>query len=137
LTAPEVLHLILCGRVETDPTNYHRHNILGLVTSIRSNATPRFPVVHSQLTAVAVWTGGHGTGDLALRIVGDRAAGAVFQTRPRPIRFAGDPAAAGGVVFRIRNCRFPAAGLYWVEIWFADLLIARQKLFVRDREIDL
>jgi hypothetical protein len=127
----DVLHLILCNRVETDPNNYHRCNIFGLITSIRSAAAPAFPVVHPQLLALIIWTGGQGTGELTLRIIDDRSASAVFRTRPRQVRFVGDAASVGGVAFRIQNCAFPAAGLYWVEVLFAGLLLARQRLVVR------
>jgi len=129
--ALEVLHLILCDRVETDPDNYHRCNIFGLITSIRSASVPQFPVIHPQLVAFIVWTGGQGTGELMLRIIEDGSVNAVFRTRPRPIRFVGDPASVGGFFFRIRNCVFPAAGLYWIELLLDGLVIARQRLFVR------
>jgi hypothetical protein len=125
----DVLHLILCDRVETDPNNYHRCNIFGLITSIRSAAP--FPVVHPQLLALIVWTGGQGTGELMLRIIEDRSANTVFRTRPRQVRFVGAPASVGGVVIRIQNCAFPGAGLYWVELLFAGSVIARQRVLVR------
>jgi hypothetical protein len=128
---PDVLHLILCNRVETGPNNLHRCNILGLITSIRSAAVPPFPVVQPQLLALIVWIGGQGVGELTLRIIEDRSASTVFRTRPRQVRFLGDAAAVGGVLFRIQNCAFPNAGLYWVEVQFADLVIARQRLFLR------
>jgi uncharacterized protein DUF6941 len=128
---PDVLHLILCDEVQTDPNNYHRCNVLGLITSIRSAVVPPFPVVQRQLLALVVWTGGQGTGELALRIIEDRSAGTVFRTRPRQVRFVGEAATVGGVVFRLNNCSFPAAGLYWVEVLFADSLVARQRLFLR------
>ena len=40
-------------------------------------------------------------------------------------------AAIGGVVFDIRNCVFPAAGLYWVEVLFSGQVIARKRLIIR------
>ena len=132
--ALEVLHLILCDRVETDPDNYNRCNIFGLITSIRSAAVPPFPVVHPELVAFVVWTGGQGTGELMLRIIEDGSPNVFFRTRPRPIRFVGDLTSVGGVLFHIRNCLFPAAGLYWVEVLFSGMVIARQRLFVRHEE---
>jgi hypothetical protein len=128
----DVLHLILCDRVETDPKNYHRCNIFGLITSIRSTAALVFPVVRPQLIALIVWTGGQGTGELMIRIIEDRSTSVVFQTRSRMIRFAGDSGEIGGVVFRILNCVFPSRGLYWVEVLFDGLPIARQRLVVKD-----
>jgi hypothetical protein len=127
----DVLHLILCDRVETDPNNYHRCNIFGLTTSIRSATTPWFPVVHPQLLALVVWNGGQGTGELTLRIIEDGSASIGFRTRPRQVCFVGDATAVGGVVFRNQNGAFPGAGLYWVEVLFDGLVIARQRLAVR------
>jgi hypothetical protein len=129
--ALEVLHLILCEKVETDPINYHRLNIFGLITSIRSSAVPLFPVLHPKMVALIVWSGGQGTGELGLRITEDVSDSAVFRTRPRQVRFVGDAAAVGGVVFVIRNCVFPRAGLYWVEVLFSGQVIARQRLAIR------
>jgi hypothetical protein len=127
-----VLHLILCDRIETDLNNFHRCNIFGLITSIRSTAVPPFPIVRPELVALIVWTGGQGIGELVLRIMEDSSANTVFRTRPRQVRFVGERAAVGGVVFRIQNCSFSAAGLYWVEVLFGGLAIARQRLVVRN-----
>jgi len=132
--ALEVLHLILCDRIETDPDNYHRCNIFGLITSIQSAAVPPFPVVHPHFVAFIVWIGGQGTGNLMLRIIEDHSTKAVFQTKPRQIRFVGDSTSVGGFCFRFRNCVFPAAGLYWIEVVLDGLVIARQRLFVKHEE---
>jgi hypothetical protein len=132
---PEVLYLILCDQLQSDPNNYHRYNIFGLVTSIRSVVAPPFPVVQPELLAVVIWTGGHAAGELALHIIEDSSANTVFHTRPRQVRLVGDAAAIGGVVFRIQNCSFPAAGLYWVEVLFAGSVIARQRLLLKPQEI--
>ena len=128
--APDVLHLILCDRVEMDPENYHRYNIFGLVTSIRTRM-PQFPVTHPRLVALLVWTGGPASGELALRIVQDQSLTTVFRTPTHQVRLVGDPSAIGGGLFLIRNCAFPSAGLYWVEVLFAGSVIARQRLLVR------
>jgi hypothetical protein len=92
---------------------------------------PPFPVVQQELLALVIWTGGQGAGELMLRIVEDRSANTVFLTRPPKVRFVGDSSAIGGVKFRIRNCAFHAAGLYWVEVLFAGSVVARQRLFLR------
>jgi hypothetical protein len=128
---PDVIHLILCDEIQIDTNNFHRCNVIGLMTSIRSTAGPAFPVVRPQFVALVVWTGGQGTGELLLRIIEDSTGNAVFRTRPRQVRFVGDAATVGGVVFRMQNCAFPAAGLYWVEVLFAGSVIARQRLFLR------
>ncbi len=128
---PEVRHFLLCDDVRTDPNNYHRLDVIGLITSIRSHAEPPFPLVRPLLCALVLLTGGTGTGDLLLRVFHDPSKRVVFRSRPRQVRFAGDPEAVLGIVFRVRDCSFPAAGLYWVEAVFAGSVIARQKLFLK------
>lgn len=129
---PDVVYLVLCERAQIDPNNLHRINLFGLLTSIRSTASPSFPVKRTQIAAVTVWTGGQGSGELICRVIQDTSGRPIFHTRPRPVRFVGDPTAVGAVIFNIRNCSFPAAGLYWVEVLFAGAVIARQRLFLRD-----
>jgi hypothetical protein len=125
---PEIRYLLLCDDVRADSKNYHRIDVLGLITSIRSTATPPFPVARPVLCTLVMLTGGPGTGVLTLRIVHEATGRIIFRSSPRQVRFVGDPAAIRGAVFRVRNCSFPAAGLYWVEVLFADLVIGRQKL---------
>ena len=52
----------------------------------------------------------------------------VFRNQPRRIRFSGALGDAVGILFRIRNCSFPAPGLYWVECVFSGTVIAHQCL---------
>jgi hypothetical protein len=128
---PEVRHFVLCDDVRTDPSNYQRINVLGLITSIRSTADPPFPVVHPLLCALVILTGGQGTGELVLRIFHAPTGRVVFRSPTRQVRFLGDPEAVLGTLFRIRNCSFPEAGLYWVEVVFGGSVIARQKLWLK------
>ena len=127
---PEVRHLILCDDVAVDPDNYQRLNVFGLITRIHSTVQPPFPVVRPLLCALVLLTGGKGGGELSLRILHDPTGAVIFRSAPRQVRFVGNPAAVLGLLFRIRNCSFPAAGLYWVEVVFAGTVIARQKLWL-------
>lgn len=128
---PDVLYLILCDDVQTDPNNYHRLNVFGLVASVQSTAHPPFPVVRPLLCALVILTGGKGTDELILQVFHERTGRVVFRSSPRQVRFVGDPEAVLGVVFRIRDCCFPAAGLYWVQLAYGGLVIARQKLCLK------
>jgi hypothetical protein len=124
---PEVRYLLLCDDVRTDPDNYHRLNIFGLITSIRSTADPPFPVVRPLLCAVVLLAGADRSGELRLRIVQSSSGRVIFRSPPRQVRLVGDPQAVRGAVFRIRNCSFPSAGLYWLEVLFEQTIIGRQK----------
>ena len=47
-----------------------------------------------EVLALVVWTGGQGAGELVLRIVENHTSQTVFRTRPRQVRFVGEPVAA-------------------------------------------
>jgi hypothetical protein len=131
---PEVRHLIVCDQVRIDPQNYHRIDILGLITRLRSTKKPPFPMVRPQLSVFVVLRAGEAagqTGDLSVRIVQDSTDRLIFHTRPRRIRFVQNPEDTSGVEFCIQNCSFPAAGLYWVECLFSGTVLGRQRLYAR------
>jgi hypothetical protein len=100
---PEIRHHILCSEVRTDPDNYHRIDVLGLLAVIRSTADPPFPIVHPLLCVLVILTGGHGAGELTLRIFHDGTGRLSFRSLPRQVRFVGAPEAVLGVLFRVRN----------------------------------
>jgi hypothetical protein len=127
----EALQLIPCDDVTPDPANYHRLTVVGLLSVIRSRAAPPFPVVQPIFCVLLVVTGGQGAGELELRITQDVSGNQILRTRRRQVRFAGDPAAILPVKFEIRNCSFPAAGIYWVEAVWDGAILARRKLFLR------
>jgi len=127
----EVRYLLPCDDVRTDPDNYQRIDVLGLITTIRSTVDPPFPVVRPLLCVLVILTGGQGTGELILRIFQDQTGRVVFRSTPRQVRFIGASEAVLGVVFRIRNCSFPMSGLYWIEAVFASSVIASQKIWLK------
>jgi hypothetical protein len=125
---PEAWYLILCNDVQVDPHNALRLNILGLITHIRSRTKPPFPHIRPLLRVLSVLTRCQGIGELSLRIVEEGTGRVVFRNPPRRVRFAGSLQEAVGVVFAVRNCSFPAAGLYWVELIYSGTVVARQGL---------
>jgi hypothetical protein len=129
--ALEALHLIPCDDVVPDPSNYHRLTVVGLLTMIRARATPSFPLVQPVFCVLLLVTGGQGMRELELHITQDQTGSDVFRTRQRQVRFLGDPAAILPMKFEIRNCSFPAPGLYWVQVWCDSSMLSRKKLFVR------
>lgn len=55
----------------------------------------------------------------------------VFRTRSRTIPFGSDPLEVFGATFRIRNCLFQVPGLYWVQFWYNEEMLAQQPLLLR------
>lgn len=129
--ALEVLHLILCDEVQADPNNFHRLSILGLINTIRSRASPPFPVFRPAFSALLVLTGAVGSGEIAVRILRDRPETLVYLSNRRRVRFVGDSSAVLTMSFRIQNCTFPDAGLYWVEVTYENAVLVRQRLFLK------
>jgi hypothetical protein len=125
---PLVQYLITCDDVQTDPNNPLRVNVLGLITTIRSTANPPFPVSRPVFCVLLIMTRCQGTRDLSIRIVQNATGDIIFENRPRTVRFAGNPQEAVGVTFRIRDCTFPAAGLYWVEVHYSQSRLSRRPL---------
>jgi hypothetical protein len=127
---PEVLYFILCDTVRPDPANLHRFNIFGLIAHLRSRAAPPFPLVRPQFSILIVLTGCQGEGELSVRIIREETATSVFRNAPRRVRFSGALQDAVAFSFGVRDCSFPAAGLYWVECVFSGTVLARQRLSV-------
>jgi hypothetical protein len=63
-------------------------------------------------------------GELITRIVQESTHQVIFRTPPRQVRFVNDPEQSVGFLFRIQNCSFPEAGLYWVECLFSGTVLA-------------
>jgi hypothetical protein len=55
----------------------------------------------------------------------------VIRTEQRTIPFSSDPLEISGVTFRLRDCLFEEAGLYWIQFWYNGEMIAQQPLIMR------
>ena len=108
-----------------------------MITHIRSTATPPFPVVRPLLCVLVILTGCRGTGELSLRIVQAETGRVIFRNQPRRVRFGGTAEDAVGITFRIRNCSFPVEGVYWVELIFSGTVIARQRLSLSAKQVEV
>lgn len=127
----DVRYLIVCDEVRTDPANHLRLDVKGLMTHMRSTATPSFPLVRPQFLVLVVLTDCRGQANLSLRVVQSDTGRVIFRTQPRRVRFAGSPQDAVGITFRLQNCSFPAAGLYWVQLLDSDTVLATQTLTLK------
>ena len=79
-----------------------------------------------------ILAGCQGRGELSLRIVEAATGRVVFRNQPRRVQFTGQAEDTIGITFRVRNCSFPAEGVYWVELIFSGVIIARQSFRVTD-----
>ena len=68
---------------------------------------------------------------VGLKIVHADSDTAIFTSKVYPHPFGNDPLLTYGLPFRVRNCLFPVAGLYWIQFWYDDAMLAQQDLFLR------
>jgi hypothetical protein len=127
---PVVRYLIVCDDVRLDPDEPRGATVVGPVSALRSLGEPAFPLYHPEICVFVQLTDCRGVGDVRVEV--RRADGtSVFRTRTRSVPFGDDPTEIVGLSFRLRNVAFPAAGLYWVELWYNDGVLARQPLELR------
>lgn len=123
-----VRYCLLCNDVREDPGNLLRLDILGLMTHIRSKRVPSFPVAPPRICVLVLMTDCQGPAEITLRIVQSETGRIIFRNQPRPMQFVSIPREAVGIKFHIKNCTFPAEGLYWVEFLIDEVVAVRQAL---------
>jgi hypothetical protein len=128
---PTVRYLILCEDVQTDAEQPRRITLVGLISALRSLDQPAYPLLYREICVFLQLTECRGTAGGRSEIQHADSGRVVFRTRPRTVPFSDDPLEVVGVVFRIRNCLFPEPGLYWVQFWYNEQMIAQQPLLLR------
>ena len=128
---PVVRYLILCEDVQTDPETPRRVSLLGVISAIRSVEQPPFPVLYRELCVFLQLTECRGAAEGRIEIQHADSGQVLFRTRTRTIPFGSDPLEVIGATFRIRNCLFPGPGLYWVQFWYNEQMLAQQSLLLR------
>jgi Family of unknown function (DUF6941) len=127
---PTVRYLILCENVRINPSG-SQVSLDNLVSVLRAHGNPPFPMVRPELCVFVQLVECRGTGKIAVRLVEADSESVLFQTPDRTVVLGNDPLAIKGLSFRIRNCPFPAAGLFLVQFLYNDEVLAEQTLLVR------
>ena len=128
---PTVRYLIVCEDIQVDPDNPRRVTLVGLISVIRSLELPPFPLRYREVCVFLQLTECRGPANVRIEIQHADSLHVVFRTQTRNIHFGNDPLEIVGATFRIRNCLFREPGLYWVQFWYNDELIAQQPLLLR------
>jgi hypothetical protein len=128
---PVVRYLILCEDVQTDPETPPRATLFRILSTLRSPRTPPFPFVQEHMCAFLHLTECRGPAEGNIEIHHADTDQIVFRTQKWTMPLGNDPLAVVGVTFRLRNCLFPVPGLYWVQFWYNQEMIAQQSLLVR------
>lgn len=128
---PTVRYLIICEDVRKDPENPRRLTLVGLLSAIRSLDEPAFPLLYKEICVFLQLTECRGTANGRVEIQHADSGRVVFRTKTREIPFGDNPLDVIGVTFRIRDCVFEQSGLYNVQFWYDDEMIAQQSLLLR------
>jgi hypothetical protein len=123
--------MLLCEDWKVDPANTRRLTIIGLITNIHAVDQPPYPILYREMCVFLALTEGRGQGEGQIVCVFEETGQRVFETVRRTIAFGMDPLEVVGVPFRIRDCRFPFAGLYSVQFWYDEVKLDERLLRMR------
>jgi hypothetical protein len=129
--APVVRYGLLCDDWQVDPTNQNRVHIIGLMSFIRATDDPPYPLLYREICVFLALTEGRGSGHGFITGTHEETGETVFETPRRPITFGVDPLDVTGIVFRIRDCWFPRAGLYSIQFWYDGVIAEQRPLLLR------
>ncbi len=125
---PVVRYLIVC---EDIPAQLSRISLINLLGTLRSSSQPPFPFQCPKFCVYARPTECRGTGEVRLEIIEENTQTVIYQSASRRYNFGNDPLRVYGASFRIRDCVFPNAGLYWVQLCYNDTVVFQEPLRVR------
>jgi hypothetical protein len=128
---PVVRYMVVCEDVQTGPENPRRISLVGLISAIRSLEDPPFPLLYREICVYLLLTECRGPAEGRIAIQHADSGEMVFRGPTRTLSFANDPLEIVGATFRVRNCLFKKAGLYWVQFWYNEQIIAHQPLILR------
>ncbi len=120
LLPPVIRNLLLCEDIRTDPSNPRRVSLIGLLSSIQSYESPRYPLLYREVCVYVQLTECTGVGRFRIQIHHDESDEFLFTTKTYQHDFGTDPLEIHGMSFRIVNCRFPKPGLYVFEFCYND-----------------
>lgn len=98
---------------------------------VTPDGDPPYPFWLNQMCVFLVLTEGRGVGSCRLKLVFEETGQVVWETRPQSIAFGPDPLALHGLIFRDRQVPFPSPGMYIVQFWYNDRMMAQQPVRAR------
>jgi len=125
---PVVRDLIVCEEIIADPKDRKRVTLVSILDRIQSSNQPPFPFRPAKLSAYARVTECRGSGTVRLEIQEADTDAVIYATPNQAVAFPDNPLAVHWMRFRIRDCDFPAPGLYWVRLLYDDHLLAQKPL---------
>lgn len=119
---PIILAVILCDSVIRESGT----NKLSLIGTFNGIFAANFPCTHPSLCIYIAITEGRGKVPCKLRLIALEDNQLVFDL-PGQIDFGG-PTSVGEMVFQLQHVRFEKTGVYAIEFWAGDDLLASRRL---------
>ncbi len=127
---PRVHVMVLCDEIEPSAEEAEVFDLRGVRTYI---AAPAFPYAHPQLCVYLQLTGHEGTASGEIRIVLAETDDTVYRQEVGPVPFVG-PLVLVPLRAWLTDCEFSDAGLYYVQVYFGQKIIAERPLWLTQSE---
>ncbi|SRR5579885_74666 len=128
--SPTVRYLILREDVQVDPVNRRRISLVGSIGALRALGPTPYPVLQREFCGFLQMTECRGSAEGRVEPQHADSGEVIFRTSTRTLPPVNDPLEVIGVTFRIRNCVFPAPGLYRVQFWYEGPVLVQQSLLL-------
>jgi hypothetical protein len=128
---PTVRYLLICEDVQPEAANPRRVTIVGLISYVRPSEQAQFPILCREFCVFLQLTECRDPGLGRIEVHHAESGQMVYRTTNGDIPIGKDPLEIIGVTFRIRRCPFPEPGLYWVQFWYNEKMLAEQSLIAR------
>jgi hypothetical protein len=130
LVLPRVQAMVVCDRAKESESELDVFRLLGVRSSIQAAS---FPAFHPRLCAFAQISGHQGEAYCHVEVIRIDTDEEIAHTSPKKLTFRG-PTFIVPAVFRMRNCVFPAPGLYYVQVYNERKLITERPLRLLQEE---
>ena len=127
---PRVQAMVLCDVAHKDENEIGVYRLTGVRTTLEASS---FPLLRPRLCAFLQLSGHRGEAHCHVEVSGVETGNLIYHTPRKVIAFDG-PLVVVPIAFRIRNCVFPAAGLYYVQAFDQGKLIGERPLRVLQEE---
>lgn len=128
---PFVRHFIVCEDVQVDSREPLQVSPIHLLGTINARSIPAFPHCHPEFSIYVELSACRG-GELFVRVVHSNTNIVIFRTMTYGLPINLNPRDVVPLALRLRNCTFPSAGVYWVELWYNGFIYISQSMQVEE-----
>ncbi len=125
---PRVQAMVVCDAIKESEEESDVFHLHGVRNALEASS---FPALLPRLGVLAHLSGHAGRAMIRMLISRLETDDIIYESAPKDVAFL-SPTSVVAVAFRARNCVFPAAGLYYVQLFHETKLIGERPLDVRE-----